>query len=116
MAPSATNTTQVEQTTDGDINLKAVTGAKKQMLFLRPPKFDSPQEAREHIKRKLTAAFRILADHGLDEGVGKSFTASRAPRRADRALRSWPLDRPRPVRPSLPSIAGREMCRLTDRA
>ena len=37
--------------------------------FPQPPKFDDPYEAREYLKGRLAAAYRLFAKWGFDEGV-----------------------------------------------
>ena len=42
--------------------------------FPQPLKFDDKREEREYLKGRLTAAFRIFAKYGLNEGVAGHIT------------------------------------------
>jgi ribulose-5-phosphate 4-epimerase/fuculose-1-phosphate aldolase len=42
--------------------------------FPRPPVFDDPYKAREYLKQRLAAAFRIFGKYGFDEGVAGHIT------------------------------------------
>lgn len=50
--------------------------------FPQPPNFASAEEARQHHKQRLAAAFRLFARFGFDEGVAGHITA-RDPERPD---------------------------------
>jgi ribulose-5-phosphate 4-epimerase/fuculose-1-phosphate aldolase len=55
---------------------------KFNLKFLEPPTFKSPEEERQHRKRRLAAAFRLFSKCGFDEGVAGHITA-RDPVRKD---------------------------------
>jgi len=52
-----------------DAAVKALTSN-----ILGPPKFDDPHEARDFLKGRLAAAFRIFGKYGFDEGVAGHIT------------------------------------------
>ena len=52
-----------------DAAVKALTSK-----ILGPPKFDDPHEARDFLKGRLAAAFRIFGKYGFDEGVAGHIT------------------------------------------
>ncbi len=43
-------------------------------MFHSRPEFDSPEHERTHVKRRLAAAFRLFAQHGLNEGLAGHIT------------------------------------------
>lgn len=44
-------------------------------VYHRPPRFESPDAERTYLKQRLAAAFRIFAQHGLNEGLAGHITA-----------------------------------------